>query len=261
MPSARRRPRPSCRPLRAGDLVGAGAIRRQVARDAARPPTASRDALRGTRACGPAGSPRRSPAGAQRHEVVEQAGRRRAGCGTGAWSPGPRTPPAVARTTSAGVDDEVVPGHRVVTTRSALPRAIPLPCGRLYPMHEDATFRIPVNRSERSMSLPLLGGVPVADAETYPSWPQWGDHEREELLATLDSGAWWTGDGERAYRFAGEFALLPGGRERPPVHERHADARGGARGLRCRRGRRGDRAGNDVRCECKCRPELSTRRP
>ena len=66
------------------------------------------------------------------------------------------------------------------------------------------------------MSLPaLLGGVPVADAETYPSWPQWGDREREELLATLDSGAWWTGDGERAYRFAREFAHFQGAAERP----------------------------------------------
>ena len=61
------------------------------------------------------------------------------------------------------------------------------------------------------MSLPaLLGGVPVADADTYPSWPQWGEREREELLATLDSGAWWTGDGDRAFRFAGEFARFQG---------------------------------------------------
>ena len=61
------------------------------------------------------------------------------------------------------------------------------------------------------MSLPaLLGGVPVADAGTYPSWPQWGEREREELLATLDSGAWWTGDGERAFRFARDFAQYQG---------------------------------------------------
>jgi dTDP-4-amino-4,6-dideoxygalactose transaminase len=61
------------------------------------------------------------------------------------------------------------------------------------------------------MNLPaLLGGVPVADAATYPSWPQWGEREREELLATLDSGAWWTGDGDRAFRFAGEFARFQG---------------------------------------------------
>ena len=44
------------------------------------------------------------------------------------------------------------------------------------------------------MSLPaLLGGDPIAGADTYPSWPQWDEREREELLATLDSGAWWTG--------------------------------------------------------------------
>ena len=37
------------------------------------------------------------------------------------------------------------------------------------------------------MSLPaLLGGDPVADADTYPSWPQWGEREREELLGTLE---------------------------------------------------------------------------
>jgi dTDP-4-amino-4,6-dideoxygalactose transaminase len=61
------------------------------------------------------------------------------------------------------------------------------------------------------MSLPaLLGGVPVADADTYPSWPQWGEREREELLATLDSGAWWTGDGQRAFRFSRDFARYQG---------------------------------------------------
>jgi len=61
------------------------------------------------------------------------------------------------------------------------------------------------------MSLPaLLGGVAVAGADTYPSWPQWGEREREELLGTLESGAWWTGDGERAYRFAREFARYQG---------------------------------------------------
>src|SRR6478672_7821346 len=66
-------------------------------------------------------------------------------------------------------------------------------------------------RSDESMSLPaLLGGVPVADAGTYPSWPQWSEREREELLATLDSGAWWTGDGERAFRFARDFAQYQG---------------------------------------------------
>jgi dTDP-4-amino-4,6-dideoxygalactose transaminase len=61
------------------------------------------------------------------------------------------------------------------------------------------------------MSLPaLLGGDPVAAADTYPSWPQWGEREREELLATLESGGWWTGDGERAFAFAQRFAEYQG---------------------------------------------------
>jgi dTDP-4-amino-4,6-dideoxygalactose transaminase len=61
------------------------------------------------------------------------------------------------------------------------------------------------------MNLPaLLGGPPAAGEDTYPSWPQWGAREREELLATLESGAWWTGDGERAMRFAREFARYQG---------------------------------------------------
>jgi hypothetical protein len=61
------------------------------------------------------------------------------------------------------------------------------------------------------MSLPaLLGGVPVADADTYPSWPQWGDGEREELLATLDSGAWWTGTASARTGSHASSRALPG---------------------------------------------------
>ena len=52
----------------------------------------------------------------------------------------------------------------------------------------------------------LLGGAPAIAGDTYPSWPQWGAREREELLGTLDSGAWWTGDGDRAFEFATAFA-------------------------------------------------------
>ena len=51
---------------------------------------------------------------------------------------------------------------------------------------------------------------PSPTPSTYPVWPQWGEREREELLATLDSGAWWTGDGERAFRFARDFAQYQG---------------------------------------------------
>ena len=61
------------------------------------------------------------------------------------------------------------------------------------------------------MSIPaLLGGAPVALPDTYPPWPQWGEREREELLGTLASGQWWTGDGDRAFRFAREFAAYQG---------------------------------------------------
>src|SRR3954454_19499456 len=61
------------------------------------------------------------------------------------------------------------------------------------------------------MSRPaLLGGLAAAGADTYPAWPQWGERERQELLGTLDSGAWWTGDGERAHRFARELARYQG---------------------------------------------------
>jgi dTDP-4-amino-4,6-dideoxygalactose transaminase len=52
----------------------------------------------------------------------------------------------------------------------------------------------------------LLGGAPAITPDTYPSWPQWGEREREELLGTLESGAWWTGDGDRAFEFATAFA-------------------------------------------------------
>ena len=98
------------------------------------------------------------------------------------------------------------------------------------------------------MSLPaLLGGDPVADADTYPSWPQWGEREREELLAHARLGR--LVDRRRRSRIPlrGRVRALPGRRGRPAVHERDAHARGGARGLRDRRGRRGDRAGHDVR--------------
>ena len=60
----------------------------------------------------------------------------------------------------------------------------------------------------------LLGGAPAIAGDTYPSWPQWGDREREELLGTLDSGAWWTGDGDRAFEFATALRRVPGRRGR-----------------------------------------------
>ena len=104
------------------------------------------------------------------------------------------------------------------------------------------------------MSLPaLLGGAPVA-GDTYPSWPQWGEREREELLGTLDSGAWWTGDGDRAFEFATAFARVPGCR-RAACPSRTERTRSRPRSSPAgRRGRRGDRAGHDVRRERDRRP-------
>jgi dTDP-4-amino-4,6-dideoxygalactose transaminase len=51
-----------------------------------------------------------------------------------------------------------------------------------------------------------LGGVPVRAAKQYPRWPQWDQAERTGLLTVLDSGAWWSGDGNAAAAFANDFA-------------------------------------------------------
>lgn len=55
----------------------------------------------------------------------------------------------------------------------------------------------------------ILGGAPLC-AGPWPAWPQWDGSEREALLATLDSGAWWSGDGDRAAAFARDFAAYQG---------------------------------------------------
>ena len=57
--------------------------------------------------------------------------------------------------------------------------------------------------------LAILGGQPLR-SRPYPSWPMWDDSERENLIATLESGAWWAGDGDRAQRFADDFAAFQG---------------------------------------------------
>ena len=57
----------------------------------------------------------------------------------------------------------------------------------------------------------ILGGQPLI-AAPFPRWPIWDDREREALSATLDSGGWWDGDGERAARFASDFAAYHGAR-------------------------------------------------
>ena len=57
----------------------------------------------------------------------------------------------------------------------------------------------------------ILGGQPLI-AAPFPRWPVWDDREREALSATLESGGWWDGDGERAARFASDFAAYQGAR-------------------------------------------------
>jgi dTDP-4-amino-4,6-dideoxygalactose transaminase len=57
----------------------------------------------------------------------------------------------------------------------------------------------------------ILGGQPLF-AAPFPRWPVWDDRERKALSATLDSGGWWDGDGERAARFASDFAAYQGAR-------------------------------------------------
>ncbi len=64
--------------------------------------------------------------------------------------------------------------------------------------------------------LAILGGQPLR-SRPYPSWPMWDDSERENLISTLESGAWWSGDGDRAQRFADDFAAFQGARHGLPM--------------------------------------------
>jgi dTDP-4-amino-4,6-dideoxygalactose transaminase len=57
----------------------------------------------------------------------------------------------------------------------------------------------------------VLGGSPIRQQD-YPSWPVWDDRERDGLLAVLDAGGWWQGDGDQAATFAAEFAAYHGAR-------------------------------------------------
>jgi dTDP-4-amino-4,6-dideoxygalactose transaminase len=52
----------------------------------------------------------------------------------------------------------------------------------------------------------ILGGTPLFAATEWPNWPQWDHSERTRLVAVLDEGGWWTGDGGEAQRFADDFA-------------------------------------------------------
>jgi len=55
----------------------------------------------------------------------------------------------------------------------------------------------------------VLGGTPVRTRD-YPSWPIWDEHERDGLLAVLDAGGWWSGNGTVAATFANDFAAYHG---------------------------------------------------
>lgn len=55
----------------------------------------------------------------------------------------------------------------------------------------------------------IIGGSPVRTTD-YPSWPIWDDHERTQLLETLEAGGWWQGNGDKAATFAAEFAAYHG---------------------------------------------------
>ena len=57
----------------------------------------------------------------------------------------------------------------------------------------------------------VLGGTPIR-ARDYPAWPVWDEHERANLLAVLEAGGWWQGDGDAASTFAAELAHYQGAR-------------------------------------------------
>ncbi len=257
---ARRRPRRSSRPRRvprSRRRSGPSPCRRRHRRRSSRPHARAR----GARECARAGSPRRV------------AGRARS-CTR--WSSTPETSSRLRkRRFVSGFSKrllrlhvrlrrrrcEVVPGHCVVPRVALFPE--PSRC------HADdstdartATFRIPAKRSVRSMSLPaLLGGVPVADADTYPSLAAVGRARARGAARDARLGRLVDGGRRARVPLRARVRALPGRRGRLSVHERHADARGGARRLRRRRGRRGDRAGHDVRRQRERRAERSTRRP
>jgi dTDP-4-amino-4,6-dideoxygalactose transaminase len=54
----------------------------------------------------------------------------------------------------------------------------------------------------------ILGGKPVCGS--YPRWPIWDWNEKDALGGVLESGAWWSGDGDRASGFARDFAAYQG---------------------------------------------------
>ena len=56
-----------------------------------------------------------------------------------------------------------------------------------------------------SDKLAIDGGPPLR-SHPYPEWPQWGEDERANLLDTLQSGAWWSQEGDQVTALEREFA-------------------------------------------------------
>ena len=64
--------------------------------------------------------------------------------------------------------------------------------------------------------LAILGGRRCAPVR-IPRGPSGTRRERDNLIATLESGAWWSGDGDRAQQFADDFAAFQGARHGLPM--------------------------------------------
>lgn len=58
------------------------------------------------------------------------------------------------------------------------------------------------------MSKLAINGGPKAADFTWPSWPVWGDEERENLNGVLESGKWWFG--EKVQEFEQKYAEFHG---------------------------------------------------
>lgn len=57
--------------------------------------------------------------------------------------------------------------------------------------------------------LAIRGGTPVR-TRPYPEWPQFDEEERKLLLEVLDSGRWWSTEGEKVAEFERIFGRLHG---------------------------------------------------
>lgn len=63
----------------------------------------------------------------------------------------------------------------------------------------------------------IIGGTPVRADNSWPSWPQHDEAERELIEATLQSGKWSSARGQQASRLASEFATFHDARYGVPL--------------------------------------------